>query len=249
MVMVTGEGRQATWRNWLVQEPGGWGARSGDGFPRAGVFGGRYQRGLRRFGPPIQHRASLASVLVLDAHISNLIASLRATLFNSLTLPTPAIKSTQTDCPDPPGDMAEMCTEMYMDGCDVYLGWCRQAMTWQAAGHGSMSYYCRGAEPYGGGGGSGIPPMLMFFHQRVREVLLFRPWLPTTTGEGWRVVMGLSTTGPGCALVGDDQSAILVFLGTQPECGPFVASTRPHKVLVNVCARWAYMHGLAVQFK
>ncbi len=145
----------------------------------------------------------------------------------------------QADCPDPLWDMAEMCTEMYMDGCDVYLGWCRQAMTWQAAGHGSMSYYCRGAEPYGGGGGSGIPPMLMFFHQRVREVLLFRPWLPTTTGEGWRVVLGslpdggrdavLSTAGPGCALVGYDQSAALVSLGTgtQPGCGPFVASKTP----------------------
>ncbi len=96
----------------------------------------------------------------------------------------------QTSCPDPLGDMAEMCKEMYMDGCDVYLGWCRHALTWQAAGHGSMSYYCPGTEPYGAGAASSMPPTLMFLHQRVREVLLFRPWLPTTTGEGWRGVVG-----------------------------------------------------------
>jgi hypothetical protein len=47
---------------------------------------------------------------------------------------------------------------------------------------GSLSFFCAGSAAYGGAGGSNIPSMLMFFHQRTREIILFRPWLPTTTG-------------------------------------------------------------------
>ncbi|GLI68397.1 hypothetical protein VaNZ11_012783 [Volvox africanus] len=91
-------------------------------------------------------------------------------------------------CPDYIGAMSVMCTEMpYMVGCDVYAAWCEASAAWEqpAVGEGSsFRYYCGGAEVYDGASSSSdIPSMLMFFHQRTREILLFRTWLPKTTGE------------------------------------------------------------------
>ncbi|EFJ44296.1 CTR type copper ion transporter [Volvox carteri f. nagariensis] len=65
------------------------------------------------------------------------------------------------------GGMSSMCTEMpYMVGCDVYAA-------------------CTSA--------SDIPSMLMFFHQRTRELLLFRTWMPKTTGEAVGSFIAITT--------------------------------------------------------
>jgi hypothetical protein len=82
-----------------------------------------------------------------------------------------------------------------MVGCDVYAQWCSASSAWAAAGgssgNSSISYYCSGADAYGGStSASDIPAMLMYFHQRTSEILLFRPWLPKTTGEA-REIRGL----------------------------------------------------------
>ncbi|GIL71277.1 hypothetical protein Vretimale_2865 [Volvox reticuliferus] len=91
-------------------------------------------------------------------------------------------------CNDYIGALSSMCTDMpYMDHCGVYATWCKTSMAWidGSGGSGDLSYYCTGAaEAYGSvSSSSDIPSMLMFFHQRTREILLFRTWLPKTTGQ------------------------------------------------------------------
>lgn len=78
-----------------------------------------------------------------------------------------------------------MCTDMpYMEGCPTWADWCKAAAGWEGAAPGnSMAGFCAGASAYGGSSGSGIPSMLMFFHQRTKELLLFREWMPTNEGE------------------------------------------------------------------
>ncbi|GLI59300.1 hypothetical protein VaNZ11_001153 [Volvox africanus] len=94
---------------------------------------------------------------------------------------------TQLSCNDYIGAMSSMCTEMpYMIKCDVYATWCKASMAWvdESGGSSDFSHYCTGAGAYGAGSSSSdIPSMLMFFHQRTREILLFRTWLPKTTGQ------------------------------------------------------------------
>ena len=93
----------------------------------------------------------------------------------------------QGSCADYIGAMSSMCTDMpYMDGCDVYAQWCQAAALWEADGGSSLRHFCAGADAYGGSSSSSIPPMLMFFHQRTQEILLFRSWLPKTTGRWQR---------------------------------------------------------------
>ncbi|GIL46462.1 hypothetical protein Vafri_3456 [Volvox africanus] len=94
---------------------------------------------------------------------------------------------TKLTCNDYIGAMSSMCTEMpYMTNCDVYATWCKASMAWvdESGGSGDLGHYCTGAGAYGSGSSSSdIPSMLMFFHQRTREILLFRTWLPKTTGQ------------------------------------------------------------------
>jgi hypothetical protein len=51
--------------------------------------------------------------------------------------------------------------------------------------------------PSGGGGGnpfegtSPIPPMRMYFHQDIRDLLLFRSWVTSTQGEYWGALVGV----------------------------------------------------------
>lgn len=70
-----------------------------------------------------------------------------------------------------------------MDGCQPFLDWCDAATAWaggRTAG-GDLSGFC----PAGALGGlSRIPPMLMYFHQRTEEVLLWVEWIPKTNGAG-----------------------------------------------------------------
>ncbi|GFR45646.1 hypothetical protein Agub_g7056, partial [Astrephomene gubernaculifera] len=99
----------------------------------------------------------------------------------------------QIACADYIGAISSMCAEMpYMDGCDVYASWCAASSVWEqsttvnssSTGSSSVRSYCAGASVYGGStSSSSIPSMLMFFHQRVPELLLFRSWLPKTTGQ------------------------------------------------------------------
>lgn len=70
-----------------------------------------------------------------------------------------------------------------MVGCDVYATWCQASADWEKNAGDSVGTFCAGAVVYGGRtSASDIPSMLMFFHQRTREVLLFRTWLPKTLG-------------------------------------------------------------------
>ncbi|KAG2490413.1 hypothetical protein HYH03_011213 [Edaphochlamys debaryana] len=88
-------------------------------------------------------------------------------------------------CKDYLGSITSMCTEMpYMVGCDVFASWCAASSAWQGVNGSDVSSFCAGASVYGGStSSSSIPSMLMFFHQRVGELILFREWLPKTTGQ------------------------------------------------------------------
>ena len=44
---------------------------------------------------------------------------------------------------------------------------------------GDLDHYCAA----GGGAGSGLPSMLMYFHERIEETVLWRTWIPRTDGE------------------------------------------------------------------
>ncbi|KAJ9511359.1 hypothetical protein QJQ45_029765 [Haematococcus lacustris] len=81
----------------------------------------------------------------------------------------------QASCPDPLAALAGMCIDMpTMSQCGVYASWCVAANT-----DGSLGVYCKGAQP----GDVGLPSMLMYFHERIRELVLWRTWVPNTQGQ------------------------------------------------------------------
>ncbi|KAL6749491.1 CTR type copper ion transporter [Haematococcus lacustris] len=81
----------------------------------------------------------------------------------------------QASCPDPLAALAGMCIDMpTMSQCGVYASWCVAANT-----DGSLGMYCKGAQP----GDVGLPSMLMYFHERIRELVLWRTWVPNTQGQ------------------------------------------------------------------
>ncbi|KAJ9511054.1 hypothetical protein QJQ45_002856 [Haematococcus lacustris] len=81
----------------------------------------------------------------------------------------------QASCPDPLAALAGMCIDMpTMSQCSVYASWCVAANT-----DGSLGMYCKGAQP----GDVGLPSMLMYFHERIRELVLWRTWVPNTQGQ------------------------------------------------------------------
>ncbi|KAG2432990.1 hypothetical protein HXX76_008718 [Chlamydomonas incerta] len=103
----------------------------------------------------------------------------------------------QVSCDNYIDAMSSMCTDMpYMEGCPTWADWCQAAAGWEGAAPGnSMAGFCAGASAYGGSGGSGIPSMLMYFHQRTRELLLFREWMPTNEGQAVASFIAISAMG------------------------------------------------------
>ncbi|KAG2448735.1 hypothetical protein HYH02_006089 [Chlamydomonas schloesseri] len=103
----------------------------------------------------------------------------------------------QVSCDNYIDAMSSMCTDMpYMEGCPTWADWCKTAAGWEAAAPGnSMAGFCAGAAAYGGSSGSGIPSMLMFFHQRTKELLLFREWMPTNEGQAVASFIAISAMG------------------------------------------------------
>mmetsp|Transcript_8458 Transcript_8458/g.22644 ORF Transcript_8458/g.22644 Transcript_8458/m.22644 type:complete len:449 (-) Transcript_8458:725-2071(-) len=82
---------------------------------------------------------------------------------------------TKTHCPDPLASLSGACIDMPdMPECAMFDRWC------QANGEGRLAYYC-GED--GGGSSSGLPSMLMYFHRRVSETVLWRSWVPKTYAE------------------------------------------------------------------
>ncbi|GIL54028.1 hypothetical protein Vafri_9580 [Volvox africanus] len=138
-------------------------------------------------------------------------------------------------CPDYIGAMSSMCTEMpYMVGCDVYAAWCEASAAWEqpASGDGSsVRHYCGGAEVYeGASSSSDIPSMLMFFHQRTREILLFRTWLPKTTGEAVGSFIAITAMSLVSVLLRNAQH-ILVTAAATGRLGPLLAPNLEPPVL------------------
>ncbi|PNW77387.1 hypothetical protein CHLRE_10g434350v5 [Chlamydomonas reinhardtii] len=103
----------------------------------------------------------------------------------------------QVSCDNYIDAMSSMCTDMpYMEGCPTWADWCKAAAGWEGAAPGnSMAGFCAGASAYGGSSGSGIPSMLMFFHQRTKELLLFREWMPTNEGQAVASFIAISAMG------------------------------------------------------
>lgn len=95
----------------------------------------------------------------------------------------------RTDCPDPLGSYAAICQEMpNMAVCRDFWAFCK------AAGPHELEKWCVNDE------GSYLPSMLMYFHQRTEELLLWKQWRPTTQAEYAAsvvaiVVMGIVSTG------------------------------------------------------
>lgn len=93
---------------------------------------------------------------------------------------------TQTSCADPLAALSGMCTDMpAMSGCVVFTSWCGAVQTAVGGGGAAtgLEWYCSS----GGGGSTGLPSMLMYFHERTRELVLWKSWEPKTDGEGeWR---------------------------------------------------------------
>ncbi|GIL86105.1 hypothetical protein Vretimale_13861 [Volvox reticuliferus] len=140
----------------------------------------------------------------------------------------------KVSCPDYIGAMSSMCAEMpYMVGCDVYASWCEASAAWeQPGGDGnSVRHYCRGAEVYGGAtSSSDIPSMLMFFHQRTREILLFRSWLPKTAGEAFGSFIAITGMSFATVLIRTAQH-IMVTAAATGRLGPLLAPTLTPPVL------------------
>uniref|UniRef100_A0A6S8KSC7 Copper transport protein n=2 Tax=Dunaliella tertiolecta TaxID=3047 RepID=A0A6S8KSC7_DUNTE len=81
---------------------------------------------------------------------------------------------TESSCPDPLASLSGACKDMPdMSQCTMYDRWC------QANDDGQLSYYCE----EGGGSSSGLPSMLMYFHKRVSETVLWPEWVPRTNGD------------------------------------------------------------------
>ena len=81
----------------------------------------------------------------------------------------------QVSCDDPLGALTAMCKEMpTMADCAEYHAFC-------AATTPDMGVYCAYAS-------GDIPPMTMWFHQRLEEVVLALGWITRTPGGGRGVV-------------------------------------------------------------
>ncbi|MEW5300859.1 MAG: hypothetical protein WDW36_003758 [Sanguina aurantia] len=79
---------------------------------------------------------------------------------------------TQLKCPDPLDTLSTICASMPdMRECAEYQSWC------EAVGP-DFKYYCDSS-----GTGRFLPSMLMYFHSRIEEVVLWRSWLPKTAGQ------------------------------------------------------------------
>ncbi|KAG2443825.1 hypothetical protein HXX76_002168 [Chlamydomonas incerta] len=94
-----------------------------------------------------------------------------------------------TDCPDPLGSLAGICHEMpNMAVCKDFWGFCN------VAGAQDVAEWCEEDDS------KYLPSMLMYFHQRTQELLLWKEWRPMTEGQYAGSViailaMGVATTG------------------------------------------------------
>ncbi|GFR47541.1 hypothetical protein Agub_g9263, partial [Astrephomene gubernaculifera] len=94
-----------------------------------------------------------------------------------------------SDCPDPLASLADICHEMpNMAVCAGFWAFCN------AAGAQDVAQWCAEDDS------KYLPSMLMYFHQRTQELLLWRQWRPRTQGQYVGsiiaiVAMGIAATG------------------------------------------------------
>ena len=96
-------------------------------------------------------------------------------------------------CPDPLRALASVCLEMGgMRQCGAFDAMC-------AASSSSASSSSSGSSPIMrslcGGQPNALPPMTMWFHQRIPEVLLWRGWVPRTPAEYAGAIVALLSFG------------------------------------------------------
>jgi copper transporter 1 len=86
------------------------------------------------------------------------------------TMPSCSKCSSLKACPDPLLAYADVCREHpTMAQCASYQNWCNAAGV-------DASYYCDA------GSLDLLPPMQMYFHQRIDDIVLFRSWIPRSGG-------------------------------------------------------------------
>ncbi|GIL75290.1 hypothetical protein Vretimale_7983 [Volvox reticuliferus] len=96
---------------------------------------------------------------------------------------------TPHNCPDPLASLADICHEMpEMAACNGFWAFC------EAAGPHDVAEWC------GEDDDKYLPSMLMYFHQRTQELLLWKEWRPRTQGQYLAsvlviVLMGVVATG------------------------------------------------------
>ncbi|GIL51170.1 hypothetical protein Vafri_7238 [Volvox africanus] len=96
---------------------------------------------------------------------------------------------TSNNCPDPLASLADICHEMpEMAACNGFWAFC------EAAGPQDVAEWC------GEDDSKYLPSMLMYFHQRTQELLLWKEWRPRTQGQYLAsvliiILMGVVATG------------------------------------------------------
>jgi copper transporter 1 len=86
------------------------------------------------------------------------------------TMPSCSKCSSLTACPDPLLAYSDVCREHpTMSQCATYQTWCSAASV-------DASYFCDA------GSADLLPPMQMYFHQRLDDIVLFRSWIPRSGG-------------------------------------------------------------------
>ena len=79
-------------------------------------------------------------------------------------------------CPDPLQTLSDLCLEMPgMAECSKFTEMCT------AAAEDSFPALCGGGSS--GSGSSGLPPMKMWMHAGTRDILIFKEWVPDSTGQ------------------------------------------------------------------